>query len=247
MARFLIGLGLAILVLGLLWPYLSQLGLGRLPGDIVIERENGVLYFPLVTCLLLSLAAQRRSVGGGPGERVSGNPSATTTFEGQRGRKGPAMAQHAAQLDHLAVDRDRMVERQIAGRGVSDRRVLDAMREVPREAFVASGFEEFAYEDHPLPIEQGQTISQPYIVALMIEAAAVKPGDRVLEIGTGSGYAAAVLSRIAGKVYTVERHGALAETAQATIARASAIATSRCAMATAPWAGRRRHRSTPSS
>jgi protein-L-isoaspartate(D-aspartate) O-methyltransferase len=124
------------------------------------------------------------------------------------------MAQHAAQLDHLAVDRDLMVERQIAGRGVSDRRVLDAMREVPREAFVASGFEEFAYEDHPLPIEQGQTISQPYIVALMIEAAEAKPGDRVLEIGTGSGYGAAVLSRIADKVYTIERHGALAETAR---------------------------------
>jgi protein-L-isoaspartate(D-aspartate) O-methyltransferase len=129
------------------------------------------------------------------------------------------MAQEAAQLDHLAIDRARMVERQIARRGVSDARVLDAMRQAPREAFVAPGFEEFAYEDSPLPIAEGQTISQPYIVALMIEAAEVKPGDWVLEVGTGSGYAAAVLSRIAAKVYTVERHGALAEAAKRRFAR----------------------------
>ena len=90
-------------------------------------------------------------------------------------------------------DRDRMVEVQIARRGVRDRHVLDAMRSVPREAFVEPGFEEFAYEDGPLPIGQGQTISQPYIVALMIEAAEVKPGDSVLEVGAGSGYAAAVI------------------------------------------------------
>jgi protein-L-isoaspartate(D-aspartate) O-methyltransferase len=131
------------------------------------------------------------------------------------------MAQRAAHLDDLAADRQRMVERQVAGRGVRDPRVLEAMREVPREAFVASGFEEFAYEDSPLPIEVGQTISQPYIVALMIEAAEVKPGDRVLEIGTGSGYAAAVLSRIAERVYTVERHAALVETARRHFARLS--------------------------
>ncbi len=124
------------------------------------------------------------------------------------------MAQAAAGFAGAVAERERMVERQIARRGVNDPRVLAAMREVPREAFVAKGFEEFAYEDSPLPIEQGQTISQPYIVALMIEAAEVKPGDRVLEIGTGSGYAAAVLSRIAGKVYTIERHGPLAETAK---------------------------------
>jgi protein-L-isoaspartate(D-aspartate) O-methyltransferase len=84
-------------------------------------------------------------------------------------------------------DRDRMVDVQIARRGVRDRDVLDAMRRVPREAFVESGFEEFSYEDAPLPIGEGQTISQPYIVALMIEAAELKPGDRVLEVGAGSG------------------------------------------------------------
>ena len=116
--------------------------------------------------------------------------------------------------DHdSAAERDRMVEFQIARRGVTDQRVLDAMRQVPREAFVSEGLEEFAYEDAPLPIEEKQTISQPYIVALMIEAADVKPGDRVLDVGTGSGYAAAVLSRIAGKVYTIERHRPLVEQA----------------------------------
>ena len=124
------------------------------------------------------------------------------------------MGRHATQIDHATLDRERMVDRQIAARGVTDWRVLEAMRQVPREAFVEAGLEEFAYQDSPLPIAQGQTISQPFIVALMIAAAAVKPGDRVLEIGTGSGYAAAVLSRIAGKVYTVERHGALADTAK---------------------------------
>jgi protein-L-isoaspartate(D-aspartate) O-methyltransferase len=129
------------------------------------------------------------------------------------------MAQQAAQLDHLAADRARMVERQIAARGVSDPRVLEAMRQVPREAFVASGLEEFAYEDSPLPIAEGQTISQPYIVALMIERADLRPGERVLEIGTGSGYAAAVLAHIAAEVYTVERHGALAQAAKRRLAR----------------------------
>src|SRR5207237_7068665 len=124
------------------------------------------------------------------------------------------MAPQAAQLDHLAADCERMVERQIAARGVDDQRVLDAMRQVPREAFVAPGFEEFAYEDSPLPIAEGQTISQPYIVALMIEAAEVRPGDRVLEIGAGSGYAAAVMSRIADRVYAIERHPSLGKSAQ---------------------------------
>src|SRR2546430_5399668 len=88
------------------------------------------------------------------------------------------------------------------------------MRRVPREAFVEPGFEEFAYEDGALPIAEGQTISQPYIVALMIEAAELKPGDRVLEVGAGSGYAAAVMSRIANKLYAIEREAALGTAAQ---------------------------------
>jgi protein-L-isoaspartate(D-aspartate) O-methyltransferase len=107
-----------------------------------------------------------------------------------------------------------MVDAQIAARGVRDRNVLEAMRQVPREEFVLPGFEEFAYEDGPLPIGEGQTISQPYIVALMIEAAEIGPGDRVLEVGAGSGYAAAVMSRIADKVYAIERHAALGEAAR---------------------------------
>ncbi|WP_026620934.1 protein-L-isoaspartate(D-aspartate) O-methyltransferase (plasmid) [Ensifer sp. WSM1721] len=110
--------------------------------------------------------------------------------------------------------RDRMVVSHLSRRGIKYPDVLEAMRLVPREAFVDPGFEEFAYEDSALSIGHGQTISQPYIVALMTERAEVEPGDTVLEIGTGSGYAAAVLSRIAAHVYTIERHAGLAETAQ---------------------------------
>jgi protein-L-isoaspartate(D-aspartate) O-methyltransferase len=110
--------------------------------------------------------------------------------------------------------RDRMVDVQLKGRGVRDRHVLDAMRRVPRESFVEPGFEEFAYEDGALPIGEEQTISQPYIVALMIEMAEVKPGDAVLEVGAGSGYAAAVMSRIANRVHAIERHASLAEAAR---------------------------------
>jgi protein-L-isoaspartate(D-aspartate) O-methyltransferase len=110
--------------------------------------------------------------------------------------------------------RTRMVDVQIARSGVRDKAVLKAMRSVPREAFVELGFEEFAYEDRPLPIGEDQTISQPYIVARMIEAAEIKPGERVLEVGAGSGYAAALLSRIAEQVYAVERHRSLGEAAQ---------------------------------
>lgn len=108
-----------------------------------------------------------------------------------------------------------MVREQIAGRGIDDARVLSALRAVPRERFVPRALEASAYEDVPLPIELGQTISQPYIVAEMLAAARLASGDRVLEIGTGSGYAAAVASRIVGEVYTVERHAPLARTAEA--------------------------------
>jgi len=110
--------------------------------------------------------------------------------------------------------RTAMVERQLKARGIRDPRVLAAMAEVPRESFVSEDLRKFAYDDRPLPIGEGQTISQPYIVALMIEAAAIEPGDKVLEVGAGSGYAAAVLSRIAGEVHAIERHAALADSAQ---------------------------------
>ncbi|WP_028055746.1 protein-L-isoaspartate(D-aspartate) O-methyltransferase [Sphingobium bisphenolivorans] len=113
-------------------------------------------------------------------------------------------------MTDFAQLRERMVETQIARRGVRDRRVLAAMRSVPRELFVREGLKEFAYEDSALPIEEEQTISQPYIVAAMIEAAEIEPGDHVLEVGAGSGYAAAVLAKIAGWVVAVERHAPLA-------------------------------------
>ncbi len=114
--------------------------------------------------------------------------------------------------------RHAMVERQIAHRGISSPRVLDAMRSVEREAFLPEGLREFAYDDTPLPIEAGQTITQPYIVALMAEALLLNGEETVLNIGTGSGYTAAVLSRIATTVYTVERNGQLASQAAETLA-----------------------------
>src|SRR5271165_439598 len=114
--------------------------------------------------------------------------------------------------------RNEMVEKALVARGVRSALVLNAMRSVPREAFLPAQLREFAYEDAPLPIEEGQTISQPYIVAFMTEALALRGGEKVLEIGAGSGYAAAILSEIAGDVYTVERHGPLAEKAAATLA-----------------------------
>ena len=122
----------------------------------------------------------------------------------------PAIAPAAKDFGRL---RDEMVEQAIIARGVRSELVLNAMRSVPREEFLPADLREFAYEDTPLPIEAEQTISQPYIVAFMTEALALQGGERVLEIGAGSGYAAAVLAKIAGEVYTVERHGALAEKA----------------------------------
>ncbi|HWT11200.1 MAG TPA: protein-L-isoaspartate(D-aspartate) O-methyltransferase [Allosphingosinicella sp.] len=122
-------------------------------------------------------------------------------------------------MPDFTAARNRMVERQIAGRGIRDPLVLAAMREVPRHEFVAPDLAHLAYDDSPLPIEAGQTISQPYIVALMIEAAGVAPGARVLEIGAGSGYAAAVMGRIAGLVVAFERHRELAELAAARMER----------------------------
>ena len=108
-------------------------------------------------------------------------------------------------MTDFAELRERMVERQIAARGIRDPALLDALRQVPRELFVSANHGARAYGDYPLPIEAGQTISQPYIVALMIEAAGIKLGDRVLEVGAGSGYAAAVMSRIAAEVIAIER------------------------------------------
>lgn len=122
-------------------------------------------------------------------------------------------------MPDFAQLRERMVRRQIEARGISDPAILDAFRHVPREAFVAADYAAAAYDDHPLPIEAGQTISQPYIVALMIEAAQVRRGDKVLEVGAGSGYAAAVMSRIAAKVVAIERQHDLVEVARERLRR----------------------------
>lgn len=118
----------------------------------------------------------------------------------------------------LTTERDRMVSTQLEARGITDPLVLQAMRDVPRERFVPASLVRFAYDDGPLPIGAGQTISQPYIVAAMTAAAGLKPGARVLEVGTGSGYGAAVLARIAAEVYTVERVGTLARAARQRLA-----------------------------
>jgi protein-L-isoaspartate(D-aspartate) O-methyltransferase len=122
-------------------------------------------------------------------------------------------------MTDFAELREQMVRRQIEARGITDPTILRAFREVPREAFVSYEYAYAAYDDHPLPIEAGQTISQPYIVALMIEAAALRPGDKVLEVGAGSGYAAAVMSRIADEVVAIERQPDLVSLARKRLER----------------------------
>jgi len=115
--------------------------------------------------------------------------------------------------------RQRMVEGQLRARGIRDERVLNAMSRVPRQEFIPRQYRDQAYEDHPLPIGEQQTISQPYIVALMLEAVALRPTDRVLEIGSGSGYVTALLAEEAAEVFSVERHPALANEARDLLAR----------------------------
>ncbi|MFP3939093.1 MAG: protein-L-isoaspartate(D-aspartate) O-methyltransferase [Acidobacteriota bacterium] len=117
-------------------------------------------------------------------------------------------------MENFIAQRHAMVDEQLVRRGVSDPLVLEAMRAVAREAFVPPDMVDQAYVDGPLPIGEGQTISQPYVVALMTEALELRGGERVLEIGAGSGYAAAVLAEIAEEVYTVERHAPLADAAE---------------------------------
>jgi protein-L-isoaspartate(D-aspartate) O-methyltransferase len=119
----------------------------------------------------------------------------------------------------LARQRDAMVERHIAARGIDDPALLAAFRAVPREAFVDHALAQFAYDDRPLPIGAGQTISQPYIVALTLSAAGIGASDTVLEVGAGSGYAAAVIGQLAVRVVAIERHAELALVAAERIAR----------------------------
>lgn len=131
----------------------------------------------------------------------------------------PLPAQRTEDVDRFRRLRLAMVENQIAARGVEDSATLAAMRAVPRHEFVPAEYLDRAYGDHPLPIEHGQTISQPYIVAYMTEMLQPEPGDKVLEVGTGSGYQSAVLAQIGVDVYTVEIFAALASSARARLAR----------------------------
>ncbi len=119
----------------------------------------------------------------------------------------------------FASERRAMVEHQLRRRGIRDERVLEAMFKVPRHEFVPRAYIDAAYEDRPLPIGESETISQPYMVAAMTAAARVQPGDKALEVGTGTGYQAAILAYLGAKVYTVERNFHLAETARARLAR----------------------------
>ena len=160
----------------------------------------GVL--PVVPALVILLNLAGCSQGQAPGD-VSPGPAETSP---------PASEAYTAA-------RQAMVEYQLARRDVSDKAVLAAMEVVPRHEFVPADYRDQAYEDHPLPIGYGQTISQPYIVALMTELADVQPGERVLEIGTGSGYQAAVLAQLTDQVYSIEIIPALAERAEETFDR----------------------------
>ena len=125
--------------------------------------------------------------------------------------------QKALQPSDFAAQRQQMVERQLMTRGINDQRVLAAMAKVPREEFVTQEARSASYEDGPLPIGYGQTISQPYIVAFMTEQLRPKPSDRVLEIGTGSGYQAAILAELVSDVYSIEIVEPLAKNAEATL------------------------------
>ncbi len=124
-------------------------------------------------------------------------------------------------MTDFARAREKMVETHLAARGIHDLRLLDAMLQVPREMFVEPELRGRAYADEPLPIEKGQSISQPYIVAFMIQSAELKPADRVLEIGSGSGYTAAVTSRLVSRVYGIERLDSLLEQARKRLAALS--------------------------
>src|SRR3989442_2235704 len=114
------------------------------------------------------------------------------------------------QSDRFSAERENMVQTQLMARGIRDQRVLSAMTRVPRHEFVSERYREQAYGDHPTPIAEGQTVSQPYIVALMLEVLKLEPSAKVLEVGTGSGYITALLAELAAQVYSVERHAPLA-------------------------------------
>ena len=156
---------------------------------------------------------------GSPGAAVPAAQQAPPGSEQGTSPSGAAKRYKAMTDPEFKDARKRMVATQIMARGVTDARVLDAMGAVPRHMFVSDGLKAEAYDDTPLPIEADQTISQPYIVALMTELAELSPGDRVLEVGTGCGYQAAVLAELGAEVYSIEIVETLARTARARIAK----------------------------
>jgi protein-L-isoaspartate(D-aspartate) O-methyltransferase len=161
---------------------------------LVVKRlVLSILLFILVAAVILVLVRACRAPAGTsrPMPLVGDTPT-------------PAPSINSSPTDAFVELRNAMVSQQIEGRGVKDQAVLEVMRRVPRHRFVPADVVSLAYEDHPLPIGYGQTISQPYIVGLMTEALKIKPGDRVLEIGSGSGYQAAILAELGAEVYTVE-------------------------------------------
>jgi protein-L-isoaspartate(D-aspartate) O-methyltransferase len=157
------------------------------------------------------------------GLQGGGSPSGPHSIRAMvRGEVRRVGVQRELREDDLwRADREAMVRTQLSSRGIRDERVLEAMRTVPRHLFVSVELQELAYQDRTLPIGEGQTISQPYIVALMSEAAGVRPGDRVLEVGTGCGYQTAVLAALGAEVYTIEIVPALAARARQTLASMS--------------------------
>jgi protein-L-isoaspartate(D-aspartate) O-methyltransferase len=161
------------------------------------RRGGGVRALVLVACTALAACKHHDATSGAAPSPAPGDTPAAA--------RSPSGADRTpSDGDERRAERSQMVETQIAAEGVSDSRTLAAMRRVPRHRFVAPGFEARAYEDRPLPIPGGQTISQPYIVAFMTEAADIAPGERCLEIGTGSGYQAAVLAELCGATYSIE-------------------------------------------
>jgi len=140
-------------------------------------------------------------------------------FRTIRGMLGEVAMNPEVQADRLATERQLMVNAQLRARGISDERVLEAMARVPRHEFIAEEYREQAYEDHPVPIGEGQTLSQPYIVAIMLEALVLRGSEKVLEVGTGSGYQTALLAELSREVYSIERHPALAHSAETVLRR----------------------------
>ena len=173
----------------------------------------------LVVVLLLMLAASCSPAS--PASEFAETAVAPNTNELPTAESsGQTPAETPLAPDPFLQQREAMVRTGIIGYGIKDEAVIQAMGSVPRHLFVPDTYQDQAYANHPLPIGFGQTISQPYIVALMTEAARVDSGDTVLEIGTGSGYQAAVLAEIVDQVYTIEIVGALAERARSDLARA---------------------------